>query len=90
MVMTGIAAQTLVQYAVAAEMRGRIMALYGMIFRGGPAVGSLVMGLLSSQFGLRAPVAGGALLCILAWLWARLRQDRIAEALETDAPGADA
>jgi predicted MFS family arabinose efflux permease len=90
MVLTGIAAQTLVQYAVVAEMRGRIMALYGMIFRGGPAVGSLVMGLLSSQFGLRAPVAGGALLCILAWLWARLRQDRIAEALETDAPGADA
>jgi MFS family permease len=84
MVLTGIAAQTLVQYAVAAEMRGRIMALYGMIFRGGPAVGSLVMGLLSSQFGLRAPVAAGAVLCIGAWAWARLRQDRLAAALETE------
>jgi MFS family permease len=89
MVMTGIAAQTLVQHAVAAEMRGRIMALYGMIFRGGPAIGSLVMGMLSSPFGLRAPVAGGAVLCIGAWLWARLRQERIAVALEAEPAAAD-
>jgi MFS family permease len=87
MVVTGIAAQTLVQYAVAAEMRGRILALYGMIFRGGPAVGSLVMGLLSSPFGLRAPVAAGALLTVAVWLWARLRQGRIAASLEVE-PGA--
>jgi MFS family permease len=63
-------------------MRGRIMALYGMIFRGGPAIGSLVMGLLSEPFGLRAPVAGGALLCVGVWVWARLRQDQVAAALE--------
>jgi predicted MFS family arabinose efflux permease len=58
-----------------------------MIFRGGPAIGSLVMGLLSAPFGLRAPVAAGALLTIGVWLWARLRQDRIATTLEAE-PGA--
>jgi hypothetical protein len=38
-------------------MRGRIMALYGMIFRPGPAVGAVLMGSLSVHFGLRLPLA---------------------------------
>jgi MFS family permease len=82
LVVSGIGAQTLVQSAVATAMRGRIMALYGMIFRGGPALGALVMGMVSEQAGLRAPVAAGALLCALYWLWARLRQKLLADRLE--------
>ncbi|HUC71840.1 MAG TPA: MFS transporter, partial [Stellaceae bacterium] len=38
MTITGIGAQTLIQAAVEIGMRGRIMALYGMIFRAGPAL----------------------------------------------------
>jgi MFS family permease len=82
LVVSGIGAQTLVQSAVATAMRGRVMALYGMIFRGGPALGALVMGMASEQAGLRAPVAAGALLCTLYWLWARLRQGLVADRLE--------
>ncbi len=82
LVVSGIGAQTLVQSAVAATMRGRVMALYGMIFRGGPALGALVMGMASEHTGLRAPVAAGALLCALYWLWARLRQPLVADQLE--------
>src|SRR5258708_39048802 len=37
LVVSGIGAQTLVQSAVDPAMRGRVLALYGMIFRGGPA-----------------------------------------------------
>jgi len=37
-------------------MRGRIMALYGMIFRAGPAIGAVLMGSLSERFGLRVPL----------------------------------
>jgi hypothetical protein len=37
MTITGVGAQTLIQAAVDIRMRGRIMALYGMIFRAGPA-----------------------------------------------------
>jgi MFS family permease len=83
LVSTGIAAQTLVQHAIIPEMRGRVMALYGMIFRAGPAFGTLLMGALSGPLGLRLPVALGALLCAGAWFWARLRRDAIAAALET-------
>jgi len=57
MTITGTGAQTLIQAAVDARMRGRVMALYGMIFRAGPAVGALVMGLGSEYLGLRLPLA---------------------------------
>jgi MFS family permease len=82
MIVMGVAAQTLVQATVDAAMRGRIMALYGMIFRGGPALGALAMGTASDSTGLRAPVAAGAVLCIGLWVWAKLRERRIAAALE--------
>jgi predicted MFS family arabinose efflux permease len=82
LVINGSGGQTLVQGAVEGPVRGRVMSLYGMIFRGGPALGALIMGSLSSQVGLRLPVACGALLCAGFWLWARLRRARIADALE--------
>jgi MFS family permease len=83
LVVSGIGAQTLVQSAVATAMRGRVMALYGMIFRGGPALGALVMGVASEHIGLRAPVAAGAILCALYWLWARPQQPLVAGQLES-------
>jgi predicted MFS family arabinose efflux permease len=84
MTVTGIGAQTLLQAAVDAGMRGRIMALYGMIFRAGPAVGAVVMGSLSQRFGLRLPLAVGALVSCGFWLATWLKQPRIARSLETD------
>jgi len=74
MVFNGTAGQTLVQAAVAAPMRGRVLGIYGIIFRGGPALGALVMGVLSEWWGLRWPVAAGALLALLyyVWFWRRL------------------
>jgi predicted MFS family arabinose efflux permease len=84
MTITGIGAQTLLQAAVDIRMRGRIMALYGMIFRAGPAVGAVLMGSLSERFGLRLPLAVGALVSCGFWAWARLKQGRIAETLEAD------
>ena len=77
----GIASQTLVQLASDRSMRGRVMGLYGLIFRGGPAIGALGAGLLSVHLGLRWPVAIGALLLAAAWLWTYLIRDRIAAAL---------
>jgi len=82
LVVNGIGAQTLVQHAAAPTMRGRVMATYGMIFRGGPAIGALVMGTLSSQIGLQLAVGAGAVVCGLSWLWARRVRDSMAQALE--------
>jgi MFS family permease len=64
-------------------MRGRVMALHGMIFRGGPAISAVVMGGASEHFGLRWPIAAGALICVAYWAWARLGQADAARELET-------
>jgi MFS family permease len=88
LITTGVSAQTLVQSAVDPAMRGRVLALYGMLFRAGPAFNALVLGWVSSLVGLRLSVAAGALLCIAAWAWARSRQDEMERALEAEARGA--
>ena len=84
MTITGIGAQTLLQAAVDIRLRGRIMALYGMIFRAGPAGGAVLMGSLSERFGLRLPLAVGALVSCGFWAWTRLKQRRMAQTLEAD------
>jgi MFS family permease len=61
----GTATQTLVQRIVDEDKRGRVMSLWGLIFRGAPALGVLMMGALSDWFGLAAPIIGGALVCIV-------------------------
>jgi MFS family permease len=82
----GIASQTLVQLASDRRMRGRVMGLYGLIFRGGPAIGALSAGAISVQLGLRWPVVIGAAMVIAAWLWAYIRRERIAAALRSPEP----
>jgi len=76
MVSSAIATQTLILRSVEDAVRGRVLSLYGVIFRGGPAVGSLIIGALSAPFGLRLPLAVGGLLCLLATalLWPRRRR----------------
>jgi len=85
MTITGTGAQTLIQAAVDGRMRGRVMALYGMIFRAGPAIGAVLMGWASEHVGLRLALAIGALTSCAFWASTRLRHKEIAAALE-DAP----
>lgn len=82
MASTGVSAQTLIQISVDAAMRGRVLSIYGLIFRGGPAVGALIMGAASERAGLRLPILVGAIGLLLVWLWARLRQDRMIGTME--------
>jgi hypothetical protein len=42
------------------------------------------MGSLSGHFGLRLPLAAGALVSCSFWAWTSLKQKRIAETLEAD------
>ncbi len=87
MVVIGVGEQTLIQASVDDAMRGRVLSLYGMFSRGFPSLGALIMGAISEFAGLRWPVAGGAALCILLWLWARRYQAQMAAALEADPAG---
>ena len=88
MTITGTGAQTLIQAAVDARMSGRVMALYGMIFRAGPAVGAVLMGTLSEYLGLRLALALGAIVSGSFWLATRFRHKRMAAGLECSPMGA--
>ena len=67
-VTTGI--QALVQSSVDDAMRGRVMSLFTVIFRGTPAIGGFALGVLAEFIGLRWAFAIAALICFgaLAWL----------------------
>lgn len=84
MVVSGVAMQSLVQNATDAGVLSRVLSLYGLSVRAGPALGALMMGTASEFYGLRAPVIVGALLCVFGWFWARTRMQRIAAAMEPD------
>lgn len=79
---TGVSGQALIQNAVDASYRGRVVSIYGMIFRAAPATGALVIGALSEVFGWHWPLAVSCLLCLGVWLWARSRRKALAAALE--------
>ena len=89
MVITGIGAQTLIQASTDRGMAGRVMALYGMIFRAGPALGAVVMGTASEHLGLRLPLAIGATVSCLCWALTLHRRKAIMTSLE-DPPLDDA
>ena len=64
----GVCTQTLIQTGVPAHMRGRVLSMWGVVVRGAPALGALLMGWASDVTGLRIPLAVGGVLCFLAAL----------------------
>ena len=62
------AANTTMQLATAPGLRGRVMALYLMVFMGGTPLGSPFIGWLGEQFGARWTLLGGGGLTILGVL----------------------
>lgn len=87
LVVGAVSMQTLMQLSVEGALRGRVLSFYGIVFIGGPAAGALIIGALSDWIGLRLPLAGGALLVLLVWLWIWRRRDSIAAALEPPTAG---
>lgn len=83
----GAGIQTLIQAAIDTDMRGRVMALYGIVARAIPALGALTMGAASEWFGLPAPVLVGAILSLCLWGWAQGRAKTIAGQVERDPYG---
>lgn len=75
----GVSAQTIMQISAPAHMRGRIMSLFGMVFRAGPAIGAMVMGTLADRTEIGTVFAGGCLLMLMVVI-ALARDFRRAEA----------
>ena len=71
MVVCAVGAQSLIQDAVDSAMRGRVLSLYGLVFRAGVAFGSLIIGALAADFGLPWPIGIAALACVAAALIAQ-------------------
>lgn len=82
MAISGVATQTIVQLAVDPRVRGRVLSLYGIIVRAGPATGALLFGLASEIAGLRLPLIAGTASCMLVWLIVWRGRSRIETALE--------
>jgi len=82
----GIATQQIVQMAVADEMRGRVLSLFGMIFRAGPGLGALIMGRVADLSGLAWPVGIGATIGLVVFILAHGRRARLEAALEERPP----
>jgi predicted MFS family arabinose efflux permease len=79
---TGTAVQSLMQTAVASEVRGRVMSLYVVIFRSMPAVGAIAIGLIADAIGLGPTVLAAGLICLLVGVAAQPKRKAMAEALE--------
>ncbi|MDA1326533.1 MAG: MFS transporter [Proteobacteria bacterium] len=81
-VIGGTGTQALMQNAVDGAMRGRVMSLYGMIYRGVPAIGALAVGGAAEYIGLQGAIAGGGIVCIGALIWVFGRRKSVIKALE--------
>jgi predicted MFS family arabinose efflux permease len=68
---------SLVQIYVSDEMRGRVMSVYNVAFRGGMPVGSLLAGLLIRQASAPAVMTGNGLLVVLVAIYFLLVQRKL-------------
>ncbi|MFL5817593.1 MAG: MFS transporter [Conexibacter sp.] len=65
------------QLAVASHMRGRVMALYSIVFMGSTPIGGPLMGWIAGTAGPRAALALGGLVALGAAVWARATFARV-------------
>jgi MFS family permease len=84
-------ANTIIQLSVPRELRGRVMALYLMVFMGGTPFGAPLIGWIGEAFGARWSLIGGGVMSILGTVFCvaiflHLRKKREAP---LPAPGAE-
>jgi MFS family permease len=71
---------TLIQTMVPDELRGRVMAVYSMMFMGMAPFGALSAGTLAQHLGAPRAVSIGGMICVVggvtfAWVWRSLRPE---------------
>ncbi len=66
MIVQMASSNTLIQAMVPDALRGRVMAVYSMMFMGMAPFGSLFAGWVAERIGAPATVAGGGLVCLVA------------------------
>lgn len=86
MAISGVSAQSIIQLSVDSSVRGRVLSLYGIVVRAGPAIGAMLLGGASEFVGLRPPLIAGAVVCIAVWLLVSRHRARVEAALGEPAP----
>jgi MFS family permease len=81
---SAVAAQSVVQLTAADAMKGRVLSLYGMLFRAGPALGTLTIGAAAEFVGLQIPIAAAAMLIALVTIWAFVQRRKVAAGMVRD------
>ncbi|MDB5538595.1 MAG: major facilitator family protein [Devosia sp.] len=76
-----VAVQSMVQLTAADAMKGRVLSLYGMLFRAGPATGTVAIGSAAEFAGLQIPIAVAAALMAIVTLWAFVQRRKVTAAL---------
>ncbi len=74
--------QILIQNALSGHMRGRVMALWPLVYRGAPAIGALIIGALSERWGFQTPFLASSALFLLILLFVVRRRRVLAGHLE--------
>ena len=81
MIVFGMAAQTLVQEEVPDELRGRVMAVYSLVFQGLFPVGGLEIGFLANRFHAMPAIFVNATICLAVTLlilaWSTVARQRV-------------
>ncbi len=84
MTVHGISAQTLAQYGSESHVRGRMMALWGLLVRAGPALGAVLLGVIGEFTGLQLPTAAFCVVALAVVVWGFSRVKVMQAALEKD------
>jgi MFS family permease len=81
--LAGTSTQILMQISVEGGVRGRVMSLYGMVHRGVPALGAVIIGVAAEQIGLQAAMVGGGALTAIVFVLMLRRYATMVSALES-------
>lgn len=82
-----VAGQVIVQTTVRGELRGRVMSLWGLLNRSGPAVGALMLGGVSGYAGFQWPSLVGIAITAVVAVYVLKRRDAIRRVLTENEGG---
>ena len=86
----GIGGQLLVQNTIHGDVRGRVMSIWGIILRGGPASGAWAVGALANHSNLQFSLMIATSVFLGIWLWAAPKISEMATNLERSVEQRDA
>ncbi|AOO85103.1 MFS transporter [Bosea vaviloviae] len=80
-VIGGVGAQTILASLAEDSSRGRVLSIYTLIFRGGPAASGAFIGVVAAKYGMASTFAAASVLCglVSAVAWRERQQLRVGQ-----------